>query len=124
MIHVTDQKTPWGRVDETGTVYVREADGERAVGSYPDGTPEEALAYFERKFTELAGQVTLLEQRVKRGASPSDVSKAVATLTATVTTANAVGDLQSLAARLEALGGAVTELTDFKKALDCVDVPM
>lgn len=116
MIHVTDQKTPWGRVDETGTVYVREADGERAVGSYPDGTPEEALAYFERKFTELAGQVTLLEQRVKRGASPSDVSKAVSTLTATVTTANAVGDLQSLAARLEALGGAVTELTEKQQA--------
>ena len=116
MIHVTDQKTPWGRVDETGTVYVREADGERAVGSYPDGTPEEALAYFERKFTELAGQVTLLEQRVKRGASPSDVSKAVATLTATVTTANAVGDLQSLATRLEALGGAVTELTEKQQA--------
>ncbi|NYF10787.1 hypothetical protein HDC94_001943 [Leifsonia sp. AK011] len=113
---MTDQKTPWGRVDETGTVYVREADGERAVGSYPDGTPEEALAYFERKFTELAGQVTLLEQRVKRGASPSDVSKAVATLTATVTTANAVGDLQSLATRLEALGGAVTELTEKQQA--------
>ncbi len=116
MIHVTDQKTPWGRVDETGTVYVREADGERAVGAYPDGTPEEALAYFERKFTELAGQVTLLEQRVKRGASPSDVANAVSTLTATVSTANAVGDLQSLAARLEALGGAVTELTEKQKA--------
>lgn len=116
MIHVTDEKAPWGRVDENGTVYVREADGERAVGAYPDGTPEEALAYFERKFTELAGQVTLLEQRVKRGAAPSDVSKAVSTLTETVTTANAVGDLQSLHARLEALGGTVTELTEKQRA--------
>ena len=35
--------------------------GERAVGQFPDGSPEEALAYFERKYTELAGQVTLLE---------------------------------------------------------------
>jgi len=116
VIHVTDEKAPWGRVDETGTVYVRETDGERAVGAYPDGTPEEALAYFERKFTELAGQVTLLEQRVKRGASPADVSKALASLTETVTTANAVGDLQSLAKRLEALGGAVSELTEKQKA--------
>ena len=32
----------WGRVDDDGTVYVRTADGERAVGQYPDGTPEEA----------------------------------------------------------------------------------
>jgi len=103
---------PWGRVDETGTVFVREAEGERAVGQYPDGTAEEALAYFERKYTELAGQVTLLEQRAKRGAPAADVAKAVKALSSTVTTANAVGDLASLAARLEALSGTVGELTE------------
>lgn len=105
-------EAPWGRVDETGTVYVRERDGERAVGQYPDGTPEEALAYFERKFVELNGQVTLLEQRAKRGAPAADVAKAVASLTATVTSANAVGNLEALHTRLEALGGTVTELTE------------
>jgi hypothetical protein len=98
-------------VDETGTVYVREASGERVVGQYPDGTPEEALAYFQRKFTELAGQVTLLEQRVKRGAPAADVAKTVTTLRSTISTANAVGDLAALQARLDALGGTVTELT-------------
>ncbi|WP_213814686.1 DUF349 domain-containing protein [Glaciihabitans sp. dw_435] len=108
----TDDQTPWGRVDETGTVYVREATGERAVGQYPDGTPEEALAYFERKFVELAGQVTLLEQRAKRGAPASDIAKTVASLTATLADANAVGNLAALRTRLEALGGAVTELTE------------
>ena len=50
----TDQH-PWGRVDETGAVYVRTPDGERVVGEYPDATPEEALAYFERKYADLAG---------------------------------------------------------------------
>jgi len=112
----TDDQTPWGRVDETGTVFVRDGDSERAVGQYPDGTAEEALAYFERKFTELAGQVTLLEQRIKRGTPPSDVAKTVATLTATISTANAVGDLASLTARLEALSGAVGELTEKQAA--------
>lgn len=91
---------------------MREADGERAVGQYPDGSAEEALAYFERKYTELAGQVTLLEQRAKRGAPAADVAKAVAALAPTVTTANAVGDLASLATRLEALQGTVGELTE------------
>jgi hypothetical protein len=109
---VTDEQTPWGRVDETGTVFVREPEGERAVGQYPDGSPEEALAYFQRKFTELAGQVTLLEQRAKRGAPAADIAKAVKSLTANVATANAVGDLQALQRRLEALGGTVTELTE------------
>lgn len=111
MNQVTDQ-APWGRVDETGTVFVREASGERAVGQYPDGTPEEALAYFERKFVELAGQVTLLEQRVKRGAPAADVAKAVKSLSANIATANAVGDLASLQSRIDALGGTVSELTE------------
>lgn len=105
-------EAPWGRVDETGTVYVREGDGERAVGQYPDGTPEEALAYFQRKFSDLAGQVTLLEQRATRGAPAADIAKAVASLSESVTGANAVGNLEALHARLAALGGTVTELTE------------
>ena len=108
----SNEHAPWGRVDETGIVYVREESGERVVGEYPDGTAEEALAYFERKFTELAGQVTLLEQRAKRGAPAQDIAKTVATLTTTVATANAVGNLAALSSRLEALGGAVTQLTE------------
>jgi hypothetical protein len=91
---------------------VREADGERAVGQYPDATPEEALAYFERKYVELNGQVTLLEQRAKGGAPAADITKSVANLTVAVANANAVGNLAALAERLGALGGAVSELTE------------
>ena len=109
---MTDEKATWGRVDETGTVYVREASGERVVGQYPDGTAEEALAYYERKFRELAGQVTLLEQRVKRGAPAADVAKTMTTLTASIASANAVGNLEALQNRLAALTGTVSELTE------------
>jgi hypothetical protein len=91
---------------------VREADGERAVGQYPDATPEEALAYFERKYVELNGQVTLLEQRAKGGAPAADIAKSVANLTVAVANANAVGNLAALAERLGALDGAVSELTE------------
>ena len=34
---------PWGRVDADGTVYVRTADGERVIGSWQAGSPEEAI---------------------------------------------------------------------------------
>ena len=108
----TDDQTPWGRVDDDGTVYVREADGERAVGQYPDATADEAIAYFERKYVELAGQVGLLEQRVRGGAPARDVAKAIAKLKESVGGANAVGDLASLSERLEKLGGSVGELTE------------
>ncbi len=85
------EQQPWGRVDETGTVFVRTNEGERAVGQYPDGSAEEAMAYFERKYADLAGQVTLLEQRVRRGAPATDVAKAVTKLRESVAEAKAVG---------------------------------
>ena len=112
----TDDQTPWGRVDDDGTVYVREGDGERAVGQYPDATAAEAIAYFERKYVELAGQVGLLEQRVRGGAPARDVAKAIANLKTAVVGANAVGDLASLTERLEKLGGSVGELTEKQTA--------
>lgn len=102
---------PHGRVEADGTVYVTDRGEERQVGQYPDGSPEEALAYFVRKFDDLAGQVALLEQRVRSGANPGDVAKAVDHLREQLDGANAVGDLEALRTRLGALGGAVEELT-------------
>ena len=102
---------PHGRVEADGTVYVTDRGEERQVGQYPDGSPEEALGYFVRKFDDLAGQVSLLEQRVRSGANPADVAKAVEHLRAQLDDANAVGDLEALRTRLGALGGAVEELS-------------
>lgn len=109
----SNNEHPWGRVDETGAVYLRQADGsERVVGQFPDGSAEEALAYFERKYTDLAGQVTLLEQRAKRGAEAKDLVKSASLLSETIGTANAIGDLAALLKRLESLGGKLAELTE------------
>ena len=117
MIFVTSStEHPWGRVDETGTVYLKQAEGERVIGQYPDGTAEEALAYFERKYVDLAGQVTLLEQRAKRGASAADIGKAVSALTEVVPTANALGNLDALTARLAALTETLGELNKVQTA--------
>jgi hypothetical protein len=102
---------PWGRVDPDGTVYVRTADGERAVGSYPGATEADALAYFVRKYEDLAAQVSLLEQRLKAGhVSPADADSTIAKLTPQIAEANAVGDLAGLTARLGALAPQVAEL--------------
>lgn len=111
-----NETTPWGRVDETGTVYVTDGGTERAVGQYPDGTADEALAYFTRKYTELEGQVRLLEQRAKAGAPAHDVAKTVTTLTAALAEPAAVGDLESLRTRVGALTETVEKLTEEQKA--------
>lgn len=95
---------PWGQVDDEGNVSVREADGWRVIGQYPDGTPAEALAYFERKFADLAAEVALLESRHRGGGtSASDLRSAVAKTRGRVVDAAAVGDLAALGARLDAL---------------------
>lgn len=101
---------PWGRVDEDGTVSVREAEGWRVVGQFPDGSPEEALAYFERKYTDLASEVTLLEVRHRRGgASASDLRSTANALRAKIDGAAAVGDLERLQARVAALTETLAE---------------
>lgn len=101
---------PWGRVDDDGTVSVREGDQWRVVGQYPDGTPEEALAYFERKYADLASEVTLLEVRHRRGgASASDLRSTARTIRERLDGAAAVGDLASLEARVTSLEGALSE---------------
>ncbi|SFS18713.1 protein of unknown function [Agrococcus baldri] len=99
-----------GRVDAAGTVAVKDGETWRVVGQFPDATPEEALAYFERKFAELEGQVRLLEQRIRGGANAKDVAKAASHLHDAVGNASAVGDTASLLTRLDALRGELGQL--------------
>jgi Domain of Unknown Function (DUF349) len=108
---------PWGRVDEQGTVYVRTADGERVVGSWQAGSPEEALAYFERKYEGLAVEIGLLERRIQTtDLSPKDALTAIEHLRASVDEAHAVGDLAALAKRLDALVSTVEARREERRA--------
>ncbi len=101
---------PWGRVDADGTVYVRTADGERAIGSWQAGDTAEALAFFKRKFDALVTEVDLLEQRIRTtDLSPSHAAAAIERLDEAVSGAHAIGDLDGLGARLEDLRGLVDQ---------------
>ncbi|MEU7649290.1 DUF349 domain-containing protein [Streptomyces huasconensis] len=109
---------PWGRVDETGTVYVRTADGgERVVGSWQAGSPDEALAYFERKYDGLVVEIGLLERRVKTtDLSAKDAMTAIDHLRQQVDEAHAVGDLDALSKRLDNLVETVEARREERKA--------
>ncbi|MEU5511365.1 DUF349 domain-containing protein [Streptomyces fungicidicus] len=108
---------PWGRVDETGTVYVRTADGEQVVGSWQAGSPEEALAYFERKYEGLVVEIGLLEKRVKTtDLSSKDAQTAIGHLREQVEAHHAVGDLDALRARLDKLVEQVDARREERKA--------
>jgi hypothetical protein len=114
---VTTANHPWGRVDPDGTVYVRTAEGERVIGSWQAGSPEEALVFYRRKYESLETEVTLLEQRLtSTDLSPAQAQASVERLRTTVTGANAIGDLDGLCGRLDKLGGVVGHKREEVKA--------
>jgi chromosome segregation ATPase len=114
---VTSANDPWGRVDADGTVYVRTADGERVIGSWAAGSPEEALAFFRRKFASLETEVALIEQRIAATEiAPAQAQATVQRLLRAVADASALGDLDGLRARLEALTTAVDQRREEVKA--------
>jgi hypothetical protein len=101
---VTTADHPWGRVDADGTVYVRTADGERVIGSWQAGSPDEAIAFFQRKYEALETEVVLLEQRItSTDMAPAQASASVQRLVQAIDEANALGDLDGLRARVERL---------------------
>jgi hypothetical protein len=108
----------WGRVAEDGTVYVKTEDGERAVGSWHAGAPEEGLAHFVRRYEQMATEVQLLEQRLRAGVGdPRQVATSAARLKAQVPAAAAVGDLASLERRVDALVEKTAEAAEAAKAV-------
>ena len=107
----------WGRVAEDGTVYVRTSDGERPVGQYPEGSPDEALAFYAQRYDELAGSVHLLEQRVTAGVvSPDEATESVRNMRTQVGEAHAVGDLTSLVGRLDSLLPVISQQRQARRA--------
>lgn len=98
----------FGRVAEDGTVYVRTPDGEKAVGSYPGASSEEALAYFARKYDEMWAAAELLYHRVlQTGLSAKEATDDLAKLREHIGEANVVGDLPGLDAKVESIATAI-----------------
>src|SRR3954454_5959526 len=102
--------TAFGRVDADGTVYVKTAEGDRVVGSWQAGTPEEGLAHFARRFEDLVTEVDLVEARLKSGAADASHSlSSVKRLRSTLDEAHVGGGIGGRAARLARLAARAEE---------------
>jgi len=113
----TSDPRAWGRVAEDGTVYVRTPDGERTVGQWPGGDPDEVLTHFARRYEALAFEIDLLEQRVRsRKLSPDAARTSLDQVSASVAEAHAVGDLAALEARITALEQLLEEQRMVRRA--------
>lgn len=108
--------TPFGRVGDDNFVFAIEAGVERQVGQYPGVAPEEALAYFERKFADLEAQVRILEQRVANKLDAQNLRKVANKLAAELKEPAAVGDIADLRRRVSNLDEKIDALGVVKAA--------
>jgi hypothetical protein len=94
----------FGRVDADGTVWLITAAGERVIGSWQAGDTEAAFAHFGRRFDDMSTEVVLMEERLASGTGDARKIKATAVgLAEALPTANVLGDVDALAARLASI---------------------
>lgn len=89
-------------------MYVADESGERLIGSYPDGAPEEPFALYTRRYEDLVATIRLFEDRLAQ-LSGHDIDQTLATLREAVREPAAIGDLPKLRARIEDLASRAEE---------------
>ncbi len=106
----------FARVEDDGHVFLLVGAEEFPVGQYPDASKDEALAYFVRKYDDVASQVLLLEQRVHAKAPSTDMAKTAEHLRSQVADRKLVGDVVALEQRIDAVLQAISELEKAERA--------
>ncbi|GAB2467167.1 DUF349 domain-containing protein [Xylanimonas ulmi] len=100
----------FGRVDDEGTVYVREAAGERSVGQFPGVSASEAMSLYVRRYLDLVAKVSLFETRLSSAdLSLKEIDQTLARLGEETAEPAAVGDLDGLRERVAALSVVAAE---------------
>ncbi len=111
----------FGRVADDGTVFVKDGEGEREVGQFPDASKEEALALYARRYLDLKAKLDLFANKLKSNNVKSrEIDETIKTLSAETEQPAVVGDLAALKAQFEALKeegvAKKTELAEVRKA--------
>ncbi|MFC5994913.1 DUF349 domain-containing protein [Pseudonocardia hispaniensis] len=101
--HAGSDPGRWGRIDTEGTIYLVTAEGERVVGSWKAGTPQEGLALFARRFDDLLTEAELLAARITAGADPKHSLSSAKTLRQHLDEAAVIGDVAALRTRIDEL---------------------
>lgn len=107
----------FGRVDPDGTVWLITSSGEHVIGSWQAGDTEAAYEHFGRRFDDLHTEVMLLEQRLASGVGDArKIRSAASALIESLPTAHVLGDVESLATRLQAIVEHADTATQEEKA--------
>ena len=103
-VEIDNDPTKWGRIAEDGTAYVTTSDGERAIGSWQAGSPEEGYAHFGQRYKDLATEIELLEARVQAHPEEAEsIQGSAKQLREGLSEAAVMGDLEALEKRLNSV---------------------
>lgn len=98
------QAEAFGRVDDNGTVYVKDGDSEREVGQFPNASKEEALALYARRFLDLKEKLDVFANRLNSGTiKPREIDESIKLLGEETKEPAVVGDVAALKAQFEQL---------------------
>ena len=98
----------FGRVSDDGTIWVKEAGSERAVGQFPDQLPEDPLGLYVRRYLDLQAQIELFEGRLPH-LNGKEIDQTLSSLEEAVREPAVVGDVDALRTRVEQLKQKATE---------------
>lgn len=100
----------FGRVDDSGNVYLLDNGTERLIGSQPSMSVDEAIKFYQKRFEDLQANVRLLEQRLKAKADPKSILKSAKKILQDLENPNVIGDVQSLRDEVKAIDEQLAEL--------------
>jgi len=100
----------FGRVDESGNVYLLDNGVERLIGSQPTMTIEDAVKFYQKRYDDLHSNVRLLEQRLKAKADAKSILKSAKKISADLESPNVLGDVQSLRDRVKNIEAQLGDL--------------
>lgn len=111
----------FGRVDDNGTVFVKDGETEREIGQFPDASKEEALALYARRFLDLKGKLNLFANRMNSdNVKAREIDESLKSLGEETAEPAVVGDIAALKAQFEELKAAGEakkgELAEARKA--------
>lgn len=105
----------FGRVDDDGTVWVKEEQGERAVGQYTIGDKTEALNMYVRRYLDLQASVALLEVRLEQ-ITAKEATNMLSNLKEQLQEPAVVGNIQALRVRVEAIEPKIEKIREEEQA--------
>ena len=111
VVEAVSDSVRFGRIGDDGSVYLINSDAsETVVGQWAAGTPEEGLAFFARKYDDLAAELDLAIQRLTEGkASPESPASSITRVEEALAAPAMVGDLDALRAKLVSLNELIEE---------------